>query len=98
VQHITAQQFGSGVQITCHGCGASVLVGAPWQAEQFQAMHAQCAQAFAPVDPNYYGAGDAVAAVAQPIARAIGRDPDCLPCAKRKRALNRWLPRLFRRR
>lgn len=32
--------------------------------------------------------GDAVAAVAKPVARAFGMDPNCTPCEARRRAMN----------
>lgn len=32
--------------------------------------------------------GDAVAAIAKPVARAVGIDPNCSPCEARRRALN----------
>lgn len=46
------------------------------------------------------GAGDAVAAVAKPIARMLGLKENCTPCEQRRRALNAALPwpRLVRRR
>jgi hypothetical protein len=42
------------------------------------------------------GLGDAVAAVAEPIARAFGKAP-CTPCARRKAMLNGMAPNLYRR-
>lgn len=36
-----------------------------------------------------FGLGDAVAAVAQPIARALGLPEDCEPCKRRRAKLNR---------
>jgi hypothetical protein len=47
-------------------------------------------------DDAFVGMGDVVAAVAKPIARALGRDPNCLPCQQRQARLNRI--KLFRRR
>jgi hypothetical protein len=32
--------------------------------------------------------GDAFAAVAKPVARAVGIDPNCTPCEARRRAMN----------
>ena len=32
--------------------------------------------------------GDAVAAIAKPIAKAVGMDPNCTPCEARRRMLN----------
>ena len=51
------------------------------------------------VEPNSFGLGDAVAAVAQPIARAFDAAfgthlEGCAGCAERRDALNRLLPRL----
>jgi hypothetical protein len=34
--------------------------------------------------------GDAFAAVAKPVARAFGADPNCAPCEARRRAMNQW--------
>lgn len=85
--------MGVGVQLTCLMCGGSAIVTADWQAQRFQRHHAFCTGA----TPGYYGAGDAVAAVAQPMARALGRDPDCVPCKQRQGWLNRVLPRVWRR-
>jgi hypothetical protein len=34
--------------------------------------------------------GDAFAAIAKPVARAVGIDPNCTPCEARRRAMNRW--------
>ncbi len=47
-------------------------------------------------DDAFVGVGDVVAAVAKPIARALGRDPNCLPCQQRQQRLNKY--KLFRRR
>lgn len=49
--------------------------------------------------PQHFGLGDAVAAVAQPIARVIDKVAGthierCGACAKRRAALNRLLPNL----
>jgi hypothetical protein len=41
---------------------------------------------------KYKGLGDVVEALAKPIARVLGRDPNCPGCAKRKGLLNRTFP------
>jgi hypothetical protein len=46
-------------------------------------------------DAQYFGLGDAVAAIAKPVARALGRDPNCVPCQQRQQRMNRI--KLFRR-
>jgi hypothetical protein len=40
-----------------------------------------------------FGLGDAVAVVARPFARVLGRT-NCAPCKKRQEALNRMMPSL----
>lgn len=77
-------------QVKCEVCGASGL-GTAEQVAQFAQMHA-----------NHQGnagslrLGDAVAAVAKPIAKAFGRKP-CTPCEARRRALNNAFPNPWRR-
>ena len=98
MDHIGRRRLGHGVQLQCLQCGRSVIVLTRQQQSQFEAMHRVCATAMRPVNPRYHGLGDAVARVAQPIAHAIGVDPNCLPCQRRRRKLNGLLPRLWRRR
>ena len=83
--------------LRCFGCGGELVAGAEWQVQQFYGAHAGCGRLLGPVDPAYYGAGDLVARVAKPLARAMGRDPNCAPCARRQVALNRMFPRVWRR-
>jgi hypothetical protein len=85
---IQAQRIPQGVVLGCTVCGQQFLAQDDWQAHQFQVAHAGC---------GYYGAGELVARVAKPIARAIGLDPDCAPCAEREGLLNRLWPRAWRR-
>lgn len=92
MRHILAQPMGVGVQYTCTRCRGSVIATAPWQAQRFVQHHSVCMGAA----PGYYGMGDAVAAVAQPVARAVGLDPECAPCKQRQSWLNRLMPRLWR--
>jgi len=47
-------------------------------------------------DDEYVTLGDVVAAVAKPIARALGKDPNCKPCRDRQAKLGKY--KLFRRR
>jgi hypothetical protein len=47
---------------------------------------------------GYYGAGDAVAALARPLANAIGLGGRDCGCAERQTALNRAFPSLWPRR
>jgi hypothetical protein len=64
----------------CEVCGASAS-GDPGVVAAFgQAHQAHTAN-------GYMGLGDAIAAVAKPIARAFGQEP-CTPCEARRRALN----------
>lgn len=76
-----------GFHIACERCQVGGVF-APAGANTFAAQHARCGSV---------GAGDAVAAVAKPVARALGLDPDCSPCAQRQAALNRMFPHLWRR-
>ena len=46
-------------------------------------------QANPQVRAKYFGLGDAVELVAKPVARLLGIQPGCEPCARRKAALNR---------
>lgn len=48
------------------------------------------------VKRKFLGVGDVVAAVAKPIARIVGVDPECKPCKDRQARLNARFP--FRRR
>lgn len=48
-------------------------------------------------EAGYFGAGDLVAAVAKPVARAVGMDERDCGCAGRQAALNQAFPRLLRR-
>lgn len=45
---------------------------------------------------GFGGLGDAVAAVAKPVARAFGKQP-CAPCEARRRKLNELAPRFYRK-
>lgn len=97
VQHIQATWTGAYYHLRCGGCGRELVSGADWQTQRFYAAHAACARLLRPVDPRYYGAGDLVARVAKPVAQAMGRDPNCAPCAQRQAALNQMFPRVWRR-
>lgn len=94
---IASRRMGVGAQLQCLGCGQTVIVTSQAQAQSFVRQHAQCPDQPLPVDPRYYGAGDLVARVAKPVARRMGMDPGCEPCARRQAALNRMLPRVWRR-
>lgn len=71
-----------GFFMTCEVCG-----------EEGHGMDHREAHAFAyqhrehTAGEGYVGAGDAFAAVAKPIARAMGKEP-CTPCEARRRAMN----------
>ena len=41
---------------------------------------------------KYKGLGDVVEVITKPIARALGMDPKCPGCARRKGLLNRTFP------
>ena len=65
----------------CTGCGVEGIL-----------EHGSTVHEFAVQHQHYYGAGDVVAGVT----RALGVKP-CTPCEARQQAMNRWMPRLFRR-
>lgn len=94
---IASKRMGTGVQLQCMGCGTTVIVTHQEQANAFAHQHRLCPNQPLPVDPRYYGAGDLVARVAKPVARRMGMDPNCQPCAQRQAALNRMMPRVWRR-
>lgn len=77
----------------CEACGAATTAASPQQADAFSHAHAQHRSASA----THLGLGDAVAKVAQPIARVLGRPTSCTPCEARKAGLNRMVPNFWRR-
>lgn len=92
VPWIQVQPVRGGYHVTCSVCGVGGVTHQQG-AEQFVREH----EAHRSAAPGYMGAGDAVARVAKPVARAFGME-DCTPCEKRREALNRLVPRLFRQR
>jgi hypothetical protein len=86
---LVAQSVG-GYDVHCEACGAGGHVP-PTHLQEFVSTHSnhQSSQGT--------GLGDAIAAVAKPIARAFGQKP-CSPCEARRRALNAAVPRVWPRR
>jgi len=77
-------QFADGsIALVCQTCGAQHRGSAP-TADAFLATHSQHA--------SHYGAGDVIAG----ITNRLGIKP-CTPCEARKQALNKMLPRVWRR-
>lgn len=85
VQWIQSPQ---GFQFQCTACGATGQARTPQGVDAFAQAHAEHRSAAA----GYYGAGDAVAAAT----KALGIE-SCSPCEARRRAMNGWLPRLWKR-
>jgi len=67
---------------TCEACNGVMTSHEAADVDVFAATHTTH---HAPA--GYFGLGDAVAAIAKPIARAFGKAP-CTPCEARQRALN----------
>lgn len=78
---------GRAARVHCEVCGASATIGAR-SVEAFAHQH----RAHRSSAPGYHGAGDAVAA----LTGRLGMTP-CTPCEQRRMALNRMVPRLWRR-
>lgn len=78
----------SGFVLRCSVCGAEATAGNPAGADQFAAAHAEHRSAAA----GHYGAGDAIAAAT----KAMGVET-CTPCEARRRQLNGWFPRVWKR-
>lgn len=70
-------------ECVCTGCGAEAVTS-DGAHQSFLEGHAGCGGAT--------GLGDVVAAVAKPVARAVGLPADCVPCARRRAKLNRAVP------
>jgi hypothetical protein len=82
-----------GPEIGCQLCGA-IESGPYVNAQIFAAGHEHHER----FEAAGRGLGDVVGAIARPIARLLGIDPDCAPCEARRRALNQATPRFLRRR
>lgn len=74
-------RFG-GYRMDCTACGAVAIAGSVGGVEQFATHHAEHT-----AGPRHVGLGDAVAKLAKPVARAVGKKP-CTPCERRRQALN----------
>ena len=77
-----------GFDLRCSVCGATARAGNPAGADAFARDHAEHRSAAT----GHYGAGDVVAAAT----KAIGLE-SCTPCEARRRAMNGWLPRVWKR-
>lgn len=77
-----------GIQVQCNVCKASGLAANPQQADAFAGQHAQHQSAA----QGYYGAGDVVAAAT----KRLGIE-SCTPCEARRRAMNGWFPKVWKR-
>ena len=78
---------GIGYVAVCDACGARQAI----QTQEGVFAFGEAHSAHQSAARGYYGAGDAVHAVAQ----RAGIE-SCTPCEKRRRAMNSWLPRLWR--
>jgi len=76
-----------GWHVRCGACGALVSTLEPSDVDSFASIHATHQ-----ASEGYLGLGDAVAAVAKPIARMFGRAP-CTPCEARRRSMNQMVRR-----
>lgn len=79
----------AGYNVRCEVCGVGGIA-TPEQVPPFVQAHAQHRS------PQGFGLGDAIAAIAKPIARAFGQKEPCTPCEARRRALNAAVPRVPR--
>jgi len=70
--------------VYCEACDARSYVADPNDVRAFAYAHAKHT-----AGDGYIGAGDVVAVVAKPIARAFGKEP-CTPCEARRRAMNQF--------
>jgi hypothetical protein len=76
------QSGGMPYRLMCEVCGMQGYGGLT-QAQQFTAAHRVHA-----APQGSFRLGDAFAAVAKPVARAFGLEPDCTPCEARRRRMN----------
>lgn len=84
---IKASPRGHYYHVYCEACGAQALATSRIDLNAFAMQHANHYS-----EPGWVGAGDAV----HEAASALGIET-CTPCEKRRRRMNRWLPRLWRR-
>ena len=87
---VLVQQNGVALGAYCEVCHQQTA-GSPQQIAQFAQAHANHQG-----NQGHLRLGDAVAAIAKPIAQAFGRQP-CTPCEARRRALNTAVPNPWRR-
>lgn len=73
----------SGFQLHCGACGQSAVTYSDGGVHDFARDHSVHRSG------RGFGLGDAVAAVAKPVARAMGREP-CTPCERRRHMLNQF--------
>lgn len=86
-----SRAVGAHYDVGCTVCGQGARLP-PDAARAFLDAHGRHVAA-----PGYRGLGDAVAAIAKPLARALGLAEQCTPCEARRVHLNRLAPRLWRR-
>jgi hypothetical protein len=75
------------MRVYCEVCGARGVVANRMGLNAFAHQHASHYS-----ESGWGGAGDAV----HEVAKAMGVQ-SCKPCEKRRRKMNRWFPRLFKR-
>jgi len=80
---VVVLQNGAMFRVACDVCGADALLPHAGAVQAFAGAHAAHRAA------SGFGLGDAVAAVAKPAARLLGKAP-CTPCEERRQALNRY--------
>lgn len=68
--------------VVCSVCGERAYLDSPNDVAGFAYAHAEHT-----AGEGYLGMGDAVAAIAKPVAKFFGQAP-CTPCEARRRALN----------
>lgn len=76
-----------GFELHCALCRTGAILTQD-QAAQFINQHS----AHRSSSPTHHGAGDALAAVAKPLARLFGRKAGCLPCERRRAQMNQAMP------
>lgn len=87
VPHVVWARTTQGFAMRCQQCGSEATAGAPGGVDAFASQHQHPAP-----QRQTMGLGDVVAAAT----KAVGIQP-CTPCQARQAALNRLLPRVWRR-
>jgi hypothetical protein len=89
VPWVLVKPQGPDLLVGCAVCGEKVAM-APEDVDAFAAEHVEHE-----APEGSLRLGDAMAAVAKPIARLLGRKPACSPCEARRRAMNAIVMRRF---